>query len=298
MKTKNIAIGDFVQVKKSICHIELEAEEICEVIDIDRVYKQGFDVLIQGKSGLYRVNHKDLKKPIKREPEPQLKKLTQSVFDGVDEKWKFAAVNVSGALILSTHPIEAMSGSWVRKRNLGKLTNQGLGYDTTNWQNSLIKRESKPQLKQLDHSVFDGVFNWVKSAAVNPNGSAYLFSVGKDDFYNISEKHGFQITGRDKCQCIGLGYDTTNWRNSLIERDTATELTGSELCKAMLARGDKYVLCIVSPYRNAIGNDSITIPKVVTKFHEYGFITTDGKWAYAIPINNQGEPLTSAEAGF
>ena len=38
----------------------------------------------------------------------------------------------------------------------------------------------EPQLKRLDHSVFDGVFDWVKSAAVNPDGSAYLFSVGKD----------------------------------------------------------------------------------------------------------------------
>lgn len=153
--------------------------------------------------------------------------------------------------------------------------------------------ERQPQLKQLDHSVFEGVFNWVKSAAVNPNGSAYLFSVGKDDFYNISEKHGFQITGRHKCQCIGLGYDTTNWQNSLIERNTAKELTGSELCKAMLKRGDKRIMCKV--YDVDRQHD---ITHVIRAYRDGKFHTKANRWTYAIPINNQGEPLTAAEAGF
>lgn len=81
-----------------------------------------------------------------------------------------------------------------------------------------------PHLKHLDQNIFEGVFDWVKSAAVNPDGSAYLFSVSKDDFYNISDKYGFQITGRDKCKCIGLGYDTTNWQKSLIERESKPQL--------------------------------------------------------------------------
>ena len=159
-------------------------------------------------------------------------------------------------------------------------------------------RKPRPQLKQLDHSVFDGVFNWVKSAAVNPNGSAYLFSVGKDDFYNISEKHGFQITGRDKCQCIGLGYDTTNWQNSLIERHIAKELTGSELCRAMIIGDRDWVLAYVSNESDATALFHKNA-MVVTDFDlsEDAFYCRGENFAYAVPINNKGEPLTASEAG-
>ena len=151
---------------------------------------------------------------------PQLKQLDQSVFDGLDEKWRFAAVNASGALILSTHPIEAMSGYWVRKRHLGKLINYGFGYDTSNWQ------------------------------------------------------------------------------NSLIERDTAKELTGSELCRAMIIGDRDWVLAYVSNesdatalfHKNAI---------VVTDFDlsEDAFYCRGENWAYAVPINDQGETLTASEVG-
>lgn len=167
----------------------------------------------------------------------------------------------------------------------------------------VISDEPKPQLKQLDQSIFEGVFDWVKSAAVNPDGSAYLFSVGKDDFYNISDKYGFQITGRDKCKCIGLGYDASNWQNSLIERDTAKELTGSELCRAMLARGDKFILCGVSDVddADAASNEyDDLVSDAVTDFNckDGLFGTVSMRWNHAVPINDQGEPLTASEVGF
>ena len=300
MKIKNIAVGDFVQVKKSMCHSEFKAKQVCEVIDIDPTDKYGFDVLIQGKNFLDWVNHKDLKKPIKREPEPQLKQLDQIVFDGLDEKWRFAAVNVSGALILSTHPIEAMSGSWIRKRNLGELTNHGLGYDTTDWQNSIIKRESKPQLKQLDQSVFDGLdSNYMFAAIDGCTGRAYAYEekphvpVGKD-YWRVHD--GMQHP-------VDYGYDKINWQNSLIERNTAKELTGSELCKSMLARGDRFILCGVSDVDDidAANPDSIDFrAEAVTDFYckDELFDTASMRWRYAVPINNQGEPLSAAEAGF
>ena len=155
---------------------------------------------------------------------PQLKQLDQSVFDGLDEKWRFAAINVAGALILSTHPIEAMSGSWIKKRNLGELIN------------------------------------------------------------------------------YGFGYDASNWHNSLIERDTAKELTGSELCRAMLARGDKFILCGVSDSDDsdaANHEDDDFLAEAVTDFDDKDglFGTTSMRWNHAVPLNNQGEPLTQAEAG-
>ncbi len=162
---------------------------------------------------------------------------------------------------------------------------------------------NKLKPKQLDQSIFNGLDEKWRFAAVDKCGevwySTHRTQPSSSGTHLSSEPNADSMQARDY-------YDNSNWQNSLIERDIekepaevdlSSELTGSELCKAMLARGDKYVLCIVSPYRDAIDNGSVILPKVVTKFHEYGFITTDGKWAYAVPINNQGEPLTAAEAG-
>ncbi len=159
--------------------------------------------------------------------------------------------------------------------------------------NHALPDTPEPKLKQLEQSVFDGVFDWVKSAAINPNGAAYLFSVNKDDFYMVSKDYGFQITGKDKCQCIGLGYDTTNWQNSLIERDKV-ELTGSDLCRAMLARGDKAVLCLVIDNKETGVKRYDAINKTSGRS---AFMSYYNYWQHATPINNQGEPLTATDVG-
>ena len=92
----------------------------------------------------------------------------------------------------------------------------------------------------------------------------------------------------------------------LIERDTAkeqlevdlsSELTGSELCRAMLARGDKYILCLVGDggdYR--VANQGYA--SIVIGVHSNGeFDTPVYMWEFAVPINNQGEPLTAKDVG-
>ena len=75
------------------------------------------------------------------------------------------------------------------------------------------------------------------------------------------------------------------------------ELTGSDLCRAMLARGDKYVMCIVSEHDDAVNIDSVIFPKVIYKHYAGFFMATDSNWLYAIPVNNQGEPLTATDVG-
>ena len=209
MKLKNIASGDFVQIKNSLCHSEFKAKQVCEVIDIDHTDKYGFDVLIQGKNCLDWVNHKHLKKP-----ESQLKQLDQSIFDGLDEKWRFAAVDRGGLLKVFTY---------------------------------------KPKL--------------------SVSMTSFILLIG-----NTID--------------IGGGYDASNWQNSLIERDTAKELTGSELCRAMLARGDTRIMCKV--YDIDRQHD---ITHVIRAYSEGKFHTKANRWTYAVPINNQGEPLTAAEVG-
>ncbi|MGO3282463.1 MAG: hypothetical protein ACTIKC_06710, partial [Psychrobacter sp.] len=87
------------------------------------------------------------------------------------------------------------------------------------------------------------------------------------------------------------GYDATNWQNSLIERDKV-ELTGSDLARAMLARGDTHIMCKV--YDIDLQHD---ITHVIRAYSEGKFHTKANRWTYAIPINNQGELLTASEAG-
>lgn len=88
----------------------------------------------------------------------------------------------------------------------------------------------------------------------------------------------------------------------LLEVDLSGELTGSELCRAMLARGDKYVLCGVSGNDDSDAADHESddfLAEAVTDFDckDELFGTTSMRWNYAVPINNKGEPLTASEVG-
>lgn len=146
---------------------------------------------------------------------------------------------------------------------------------------------NKPQLKQLDQSVFNGLDEKWRFAAIDEDGHVGVFdcepAINCDEWY---EGHGQQKGFLDN------NYDTSNWQNSLIERDVAKDLTGSELCKAMLERGDKYVMCLVfDDTRN------LDVTYVIRGYHDGYFHTKRNSWENAIPINNQGEPLTAAEAG-
>lgn len=158
--------------------------------------------------------------------------------------------------------------------------------------------ERKPQLKQLDQSVFDGLDEKWRFAAVNAAGRLMYSKtrmVHDKKYWWASSKSSDLSSGTD-------GYDTSNWQNSLIERDTTKELTGSELCKAMLERGDKYVMCGVSDVDdNDAENheDDDFLAEAVTDFDDKDglFGTTSMRWNYAVPINNMGEPLTAKEVG-
>ena len=88
----------------------------------------------------------------------------------------------------------------------------------------------------------------------------------------------------------------------LLEVDLSSELTGSELCRAMLARGDKCVL-IRMGVRDDKQAKNIGRFAIATSIDESGRfnVMSDqqpiSKVDFAIPINNQGEPLTASEVG-
>lgn len=153
----------------------------------------------------------------------------------------------------------------------------------------------EPQLKQLDQSVFNGLDEKWKFAAVDGCTSrAYVYEQ-KPHIMHIKRQYWRIDDGLQ--HIVGDSYDASNWQNSLIERDIAKELTGSDLARAMLARGDRWILC---------GNttDGFASPCIIDGYrcseYDLGFVLTNGKSIepqYIHPVNNQGEPSTQAEAG-
>ena len=165
-------------------------------------------------------------------------------------------------------------------------------------------KKTEPQLKQLDQSVFDGAHEIWRFASVDADGAGFRFAERPEltnFFWGNVNRSRF-----DRLSQSGT-YDTSNWQNSLIERDIAKELlevdlssdlTGSELCKAMLARGDKYVVCKLADTSEADAINN-SMARLVTEYDGNDFYqeVDDSYWHFAVPINNQGEPLTQAEAG-
>lgn len=167
--------------------------------------------------------------------------------------------------------------------------------------------EPEPQLKQLDQSVFDGLDEKWRFAAVDSNGDAVKYTLRVEPYIKVGQfVLNDNLATEFSHELIGENYDASNWKNSLIERDIAkellevdlsSELTGSELCRAMLARGDEYVMCLVSDSSQEdtlLDGYSAAISSITYNECFYGY---DFTWQYAIPINNQGEPLTASEVG-
>lgn len=162
--------------------------------------------------------------------------------------------------------------------------------------------EPEPQLKQLTQSVFDGLEEKWRFAAVDSDGGVWVY-LRKP----INDDTGFYLAINER-NYIGENYDTSNWRNSLIERDDiakklaevdlSSELTGSELCKAMLARGDKYVLCYASDLSDKYAVENRGRINLMTHTDGDGIFSNRARWRNAVPINQRtGEPLTAAEVG-
>lgn len=152
--------------------------------------------------------------------------------------------------------------------------------------------ELEPKLKQLDQSVFDGLDTKWRFAAVDADGVASYYN-GMPDLRDDEFVYWDVKNGATQSQRLSGKFDTTNWQNSLIERDKV-ELTGSDLCRAMLERGDKAVLCLVIDNKE----NGVKQYDAITKTSgRSAFISHYHYWHKVTPVNNQGEPLTASEAG-
>ena len=165
---------------------------------------------------------------------------------------------------------------------------------------------NKPQLKQLDQSIFNGLDEKWRFAAVDLSGEAWVYR----ERPKIDKGDDRWSPSNTPPNSIGICYDTSNWQNSLIERDIAkellevdlsSELTGSDYYYSKsvterLEKGQKSVMCFVSNVSEADAMDDRyiqVITSVDTEFNDRGGYG----WQYAVAINNQGEPLTASEVG-
>ena len=109
--------------------------------DLLQLIKEQADMIVE-LAGRVEMNKRSIIKLENEREQPKLKQLDQSVFDGLDEKWRFAVIQNNGfALIHTKLPFIAFGGSsWDWK---GYSNVIGKGYDTSNWQNSIIERSTE-----------------------------------------------------------------------------------------------------------------------------------------------------------
>ncbi|GEM_PF-1887189 len=85
--------------------------------------------------------------------------------------------------------------------------------------------DAEPELKQLEQWVFEGQDEKWVSAHVDKGGSGYYSSLKKSEL-EAKEKHWGNRWGDvgDFTKLIGLNFDTTNCRNSAIDRETINDV--------------------------------------------------------------------------
>lgn len=75
-------------------------------------------------------------------------------------------------------------------------------------------------MKKLTQAIFDGAPDWVKSAAVDSDGTATGFSSYKSALKCRSSIWTKGDVHASECG-LGYGYDTTDWQNSAIDKEVS-----------------------------------------------------------------------------
>ena len=161
------------------------------------------------------------------------------------------------------------------------------------------KPRPQPQLKQLDQSIFDGLDEKWRFAAVNEAGEAFRFA--KEPKLSDSFIGPWVVRGLFRLECAGAGYDASNWQNSLIEREKV-ELTGSDLARIVLSKQFMQA-CLVSDTSDelALSGDDLQLIRMYNE-SEGKFISMRDPWhgchhKYAVAVDNNRKPLTAADVG-
>lgn len=265
MKLKNIKVGDLIVAKTSLLD-GIDKGDICEVIAVEGSgYEGERTVSVSLKGEIYGwYNHEYFKKHRNNE-------IKKSEIFGrlVEHELRLAKLE---------RPVE---GEGKEVLSVGQKEIVG---------NELAKAT-------LNQSVFNGLDKKWRFAAVDSNGLLKVFTY--EPKLSVSMTSFILLIGNTID--IGEGYDNSDWKNSLIERESV-ELTGSDLARAMLERGDKCVLIRMGTRddKQAKYIGRFAIATSIDESGRFNVISDQqsiGKVDFAVPINNMGEPLTTKDVG-
>lgn len=76
-------------------------------------------------------------------------------------------------------------------------------------------------MKQLTQAIFRGAPNWVKSAAVNADGSVYWYNVSKDQLSQKDGEHVIRPWITRQSKYVGKIRGFKDWQTSAIDREVA-----------------------------------------------------------------------------
>lgn len=276
MKLKNIEVGDTVEVKKSILDVginyTLEANDLCRVVEVESLaYEGDLTVSIQARGDTHWVSHKHLRKP---RPKVNIGDEFIVTKSSVTDK----ALNVGCKRVVSR---VNSNGSSTLDNDYVMTARKNGAFELCGLDVFLEKVDKQEQLTGSDLT---------RKMLADGETSVLCYIDDDSDYSALNYKFKRTVTG------FSNGWFHTNsaasWKHAVpVEKEV--ELTGSDLCRAMLASGYKAVLCLVGDYEGEkVRYDAIT------KFcNNSKFESVCTFWTHAVPINNQGEPLTQAEAG-
>ena len=155
----------------------------------------------------------------------------------------------------------------------------------------LAKKGFYDKFKKLDQSIFNDAPPHLRWAAIEEDGSVYLFA--KKPFIDLCK----WAAGTDEVEVyIGTEYDASDWQNSLIERESK-ELTGSALAKDYFKRGCCPRVCFVGEDDDECLSD-LMVAMVIGYVEGKGFETSyHDFFPCAAMVNSYGDELEASEVG-
>lgn len=83
---------------------------------------------------------------------------------------------------------------------------------------------TESRLLQLGQWVFEGLPEHIISLGINPNSTLIGSDIPLDEWVGYHETYGHQFTAQDYYEILGEGYDTSDCRNSRIERQPVNDV--------------------------------------------------------------------------
>lgn len=161
-----------------------------------------------------------------------MKKLT---INDIPEGYNYAAIDSSGNGFAYQGKPKKLNTIWVVNAGMNHVL---IGkFDPTDWQNSLVSRETTKQSKPktLTSEDIPEAYSW---AAVEPDGVAYAYEVMPK---LSADYNSWESSEGSDYKKIGENYDASNWKKSLIWFDKSFKVFFDDLTIDDIPKGYNYI---------------------------------------------------------